>query len=143
MTVQIVFQCRFIIRRGCSHSWLRAGSVMKVRCSFFGMAVVRGTRPFPRVGVSREGANTRPCSQLPPLRRVLLQQPWQWCGGQGGDGDYGSVMPQPLEITGTKTPPPSSRLMSCPYQEQKLLHVACVPHSSRDKSDFACTAGKP
>lgn len=93
MNVQIGFQCRFIISRGCSHSWLRASSVMEMRFLFSGTAVFTGARPFPRVGVSREGANASPWSQPPGLRRVLLQQPQQWCSGQGGDSDWDALTP--------------------------------------------------
>lgn len=64
---------QFIIRRGCRCSWLRAALGMEVRCFFLGMAAVTG---------SREGENASPWSQLPPLRRVLFQQPQS-----GGDGD--------------------------------------------------------
>lgn len=42
MNVQIVFQCWFIIRRGCSHSSLKAGFVMKARGSFLDLVVVTG-----------------------------------------------------------------------------------------------------
>jgi len=40
--VQIVFQCRFFIRRGGSHALLKAGLVMKVRVLFLGLGVVTG-----------------------------------------------------------------------------------------------------
>lgn len=83
-------QFQFIIRRGRSRCWLSL--VMEVRCLFLGMAVLTGTRPLPRVGVSREGENSCPWSQLPPLRRVLLQQPQQ---GYGGDDDCGGQQSLP------------------------------------------------
>lgn len=133
MNVQIVFQCRFIIRRGCSHSWLRAGSVMEVRGSFFDVAAATGARPFPRVRVSRKGANACLWSQLPSLRRVLLQQPWQGCGGQGGDVTVGLSCPNLWRQQGQKHHLPAQALSVVFIRNRScfMCLVSLIPHVTK------------
>lgn len=70
-----VFQCWFIIRRGCSCSLLkgRARDETEALVPWFSCHH-RQTRQVPRLGVCREGANGCLWSQMPPLRMVGLQQ---------------------------------------------------------------------